>query len=259
MGASTSFSRSSAPPSVAAGNPARRSRGHSVAKSRAAWSIPNFRGGLLESLLWSRACSRGASSPPRCTQAARRARATDRGDVRDDEWRVEELASVVRPAYPYSDLGPLALESVLDVLSGRYPSDDLRAATAHRVGPRGRHASRARRPAPGVTTRAHSRPRALHGEPRRHGRRVGELDEEMSTRAASRDVHSLGASTWPHREINQSPVLVTPGQASRESAFWHETRRAAVELGLARARWSASCAALEPARRQSGCDPRRLR
>src|SRR5258708_23173638 len=41
------------------------------------------------------------------------------------EWSVEELGRVVRRAYPYSDLGPRAFESVLDMLSGRYPSDDF--------------------------------------------------------------------------------------------------------------------------------------
>src|SRR5437764_1242074 len=42
-----------------------------------------------------------------------------------DEWDVEELGRVVRRAYPYSDLGPRAFESVLDMLSGRYPSDQF--------------------------------------------------------------------------------------------------------------------------------------
>src|SRR6202035_588050 len=42
-----------------------------------------------------------------------------------DEWGVEELGRVVRRAYPYSDLGPRAFESVLDMLSGRYPSDEF--------------------------------------------------------------------------------------------------------------------------------------
>src|SRR5260370_817349 len=42
-----------------------------------------------------------------------------------DEWRVDELAAVVRRAYPYSELGPRSFESVLDMLSGRYPSDEF--------------------------------------------------------------------------------------------------------------------------------------
>src|SRR5258708_37526811 len=41
------------------------------------------------------------------------------------EWGVEDLGRVVRRAYPYSALGPRAFESVLDMLSGRYPSDDF--------------------------------------------------------------------------------------------------------------------------------------
>src|SRR6266851_2859677 len=42
-----------------------------------------------------------------------------------DEWRVDELGAAVRRAYPYSDLGPRSFESVLDMLSGRYPSDEF--------------------------------------------------------------------------------------------------------------------------------------
>src|SRR5439155_9582444 len=42
-----------------------------------------------------------------------------------DEWKVDELAAVVRRAYPYSELGPRAFESVVDMLSGRYPSDEF--------------------------------------------------------------------------------------------------------------------------------------
>ena len=42
-----------------------------------------------------------------------------------DEWRVDDLARVVRRAYPYSELGPRAFESVLDMLSGRFPSDEF--------------------------------------------------------------------------------------------------------------------------------------
>ena len=41
-----------------------------------------------------------------------------------DTWRVEDLAGVVRRAYPFSGLGDRALESVLEMLAGAYPAED---------------------------------------------------------------------------------------------------------------------------------------
>src|SRR5256714_5030035 len=42
-----------------------------------------------------------------------------------EEWSVAALSELVHRAYPFSDLGPRALESTLDMLSGRYPSDEF--------------------------------------------------------------------------------------------------------------------------------------
>ena len=42
-----------------------------------------------------------------------------------DDWSVEELEALVRRAAPFAGLSRLVLESVLDMLSGRYPSDEF--------------------------------------------------------------------------------------------------------------------------------------
>src|SRR5260370_26479323 len=42
-----------------------------------------------------------------------------------EEWSVAALSELGHRAYPFSDLGPRALESTLDMLSGRYPSDEF--------------------------------------------------------------------------------------------------------------------------------------
>src|SRR5207245_3977060 len=42
-----------------------------------------------------------------------------------DVWPVDRLGALIRRAYPFSDLGPRSLEAVLDMLSGRYPSDEF--------------------------------------------------------------------------------------------------------------------------------------
>src|SRR5207249_4244857 len=46
-------------------------------------------------------------------------------DLVMEEWSVAALSELVHRAYPFSDLGPRALESTLDMLSGRYPSDEF--------------------------------------------------------------------------------------------------------------------------------------
>src|ERR671910_3588537 len=42
-----------------------------------------------------------------------------------EPWSVEDLAALVRRAAPFATLPTSALESVLDMLSGRYPSDEF--------------------------------------------------------------------------------------------------------------------------------------
>src|SRR5581483_11443434 len=43
----------------------------------------------------------------------------------DEEIEVDELHRLVRGAYPFADLSRVQLENVLDMLAGRYPSDEF--------------------------------------------------------------------------------------------------------------------------------------
>src|SRR5204863_6360583 len=43
----------------------------------------------------------------------------------DEEVEVAELHELVRGAYPFADLSRTQLENVLDMLAGRYPSDEF--------------------------------------------------------------------------------------------------------------------------------------
>ncbi len=92
-----------------------------------------------------------------------------------DEWKVDELAALVRRAANFAELSDEVFTSVLDLLAGPLPERRVRrAAAAHRVGPRQRHRPRPRRRA---TARGHERrhdprPRAVRRLPaRRHPRR----------------------------------------------------------------------------------------
>ena len=42
-----------------------------------------------------------------------------------DDWETGELFGLIRRAAPYADLTRGMFESVLDMLSGRYPSDEF--------------------------------------------------------------------------------------------------------------------------------------
>ena len=42
-----------------------------------------------------------------------------------DEWKLDDLADVVRAAAPFAELSDEVLASVLDLLSGRYPSEEF--------------------------------------------------------------------------------------------------------------------------------------
>ena len=42
-----------------------------------------------------------------------------------DQWTVDALFEAVRRAAPFAELGRGTFEGVLDMLSGRYPSDDF--------------------------------------------------------------------------------------------------------------------------------------
>jgi ATP-dependent Lhr-like helicase len=131
----------------------------------------------------------------------------------DEEISVDELHELVRAAYPFADLSRTQLENVLDMLAGRYPSDEFAELRPRIVWDRTAGVIRGRE---GVrrlaVTNAGTIPdRGLFGV---HlvdgGGRVGELDEEMVYEARAGQTFLLGASTWRIEEITRDRVLVSP-------------------------------------------------
>jgi ATP-dependent Lhr-like helicase len=131
----------------------------------------------------------------------------------DEEIAVRELHELVRAAYPFADLSRTQLENVLDMLAGRYPSDEFAELRPRIVWDRTagviRGRSGVRRLA--VTNAGTIPDRGLFGV---HlvdgGGRVGELDEEMVYEARAGQTFLLGASTWRIEEITRDRVLVSP-------------------------------------------------
>ena len=159
-----------------------------------------------------------------------------------DEWEVDGLEQAVRRAAPFASLTRPVFEAVLDMLSGRYPSEEFAGLRPRLVWDRVAGTIHGR---PGaqrlaVTSGGTIPDRGLFGVflPATEGkqaRRVGELDEEMVYESRVGDVFVLGASSWRIEDITPDRVIVTPapGQAGK-LPFWHgDTPGRPAELGEA--------------------------
>ena len=144
-----------------------------------------------------------------------------------DDWTVEDLFNVIRSAAPYAALTRSVFESVLDMLSGRYPSDEFAELrpritwdrVANKLTPR----QGARRVA--IINGGTIPDRGLYGvflTGGAKGARVGELDEEMVFESRNGDTIVLGASTWRIEEISHNQVMVSPAPGEPgKMPFWH--------------------------------------
>lgn len=163
-----------------------------------------------------------------------------------DDWTVDDLYDLARRAAPFATLTRPVLESVLDMLSGRYPSEEFAELRPRLVWDRiaGTLTGRPGAQRLAVTSGGTIPDRGLYGVflatgegggGRQGGRRVGELDEEMVYESRVGDVFTLGASTWRIEDITHDQVLVTPapGQPGK-LPFWHGDQQGRpLELGRA--------------------------
>ena len=129
-----------------------------------------------------------------------------------DDWPVDELAAMLRGAANYADLSDDALYAVLDLLAGRYPSDEFAELRPRIIWDRVEGVVRGR---PGaqrlaVTSGGTIPDRGLYGVFLPDGTRVGELDEEMVYESRPGETFLLGASTWRIQDITHERVVVTP-------------------------------------------------
>ncbi len=133
-----------------------------------------------------------------------------------DAWDADELYAVCRRAAPFTGLPRSAYDAVLDLLSGRYPSDDFAELRPRIVWDRvtGQLTGRPGAQRLAVTSGGTIPDRGLFGVflvgGEGPGRRVGELDEEMVYESRVGDVFALGATSWRIEDITHDRVLVTP-------------------------------------------------
>ncbi|WP_435299848.1 DNA glycosylase AlkZ-like family protein [Timonella sp. A28] len=194
--------------------------------------------------------------------------------VAAEDISYEDALALVRRSAPFSSLGEATFRAVLDMLSGRYPSEDFGELRARIVWDRTTNILSAR---PGAlrlaTTSGGTIPdRGLYGvfliddaqpasfayedgsdtstvDPRvttsgkkithKGGKRVGELDEEMVYESRVGDVFTLGSSTWRIEEITPDRVLVSPAPGvPGRLPFWKgDGLGRPVELGRAIGQW----------------------
>jgi ATP-dependent Lhr-like helicase len=141
-----------------------------------------------------------------------------------DDWSVDELAAVVRSAAPFAELSDDVLTSVLDLLAGRYPSEEFAELRPRIVWDRVAGVVRGRAGAQrlAVTNPGTIPDRGLFTVTLPDGTRVGELDEEMVYESRPGETFLLGASTWRIEDITFAKVVVTPAPGlPGKMPFWH--------------------------------------
>src|SRR3954462_9844790 len=141
-----------------------------------------------------------------------------------DDWSVADLPTLVRSSANYAELRDEVMANVLDLLAGRYPSEEFSELRPRIVWDRIDGVIRPRAGAQrlAVTSGGSIVDRGLFGVFLPDGTRVGELDEEMVYECRPGETFLLGASTWRIEDITHERVIVTPapGQPGK-MPFWH--------------------------------------
>ena len=133
-----------------------------------------------------------------------------------ESWDVDELFDLVRRCASFSSLPRAAYDATLDLLAGRYPSDEFSELRPRIVWDRvtGTLTGRPGAQRLAVTSGGTIPDRGLFGVflagAEGPGKRVGELDEEMVYESRVGDVFALGATSWRIQDITHDRVLVTP-------------------------------------------------
>lgn len=245
-----------APPSVASGLQRVGRAGHQVGAVSRGVFFPNHRGDLIESAVVVERMRAGAIEAvaelrnPLDVLAQQIVAITAGGEVATDD-----VYRLVRRASNFADLPRSVFDAVLDMLSGRYPSEDFAELRPRLVWQRDTDRLSAR---PGaqrlaVTSGGTIPDRGLFGvflagEDTGPGRRVGELDEEMVYETRVGDVFTLGTTSWRVEQITHDRVLVSPapGQPGRLPFWKGDAPARPAELGMAFGGFVRELAGLKP-------------
>lgn len=229
-----------APPSVASGLQRIGRAGHQVGAVSKGVIFPKYRGDLVQTAVVAERMKSGLIEELRYPRNPLDVLAQQIVAMTAlEEWTVDELETVVKRAAPYATLPRSALEATLDMLAGRYPSEEFAELRPRVVWDRVTGTLRGR---PGaqrlaVTNGGTIPDRGLFGVflVGEKASRVGELDEEMVYESRVGDVFVLGATSWRIEDITADRVLVSPAPGRPgKLPFWHgDTAGRPAELGAA--------------------------
>lgn len=228
MGAVDLVIQVEAPPSIASGLQRIGRAGHGVGQTSKGIVFPKYRGDLLSAAAAARQMLAGrveASAYPRNPLDVLAQQLVAMVAVED--WAVDDLYRAVRGAAPFAELPRSSFDEVLNLLSGRYPSDDFAGLRARITWDRINDRLSARRGAQRMAIlNAGTIPdRGLYGVfllgSEGVKNRVGELDEEMVFELQAGEVFRLGASMWRALDISKDQVIVEPAPGEQgKMPFW---------------------------------------
>lgn len=229
MGAVDLVIQVEAPFSVAAGLQRVGRAGHQIGAVSQGVFFPKFRGDLVQTAVIVERMRSGDIEHVRVPENPLDVLAQQLvAMVAMDTVTVSDAYALIRRAAPFHGVTTAVFQSVLDMVSGRYPSDEFGALRPRIVWDRATDELTPRKSAQrlAVTSGGTIPDRGLFGVflagAEGPGKRVGELDEEMVYESRVGDVFGLGTSSWRIEEITHDRVLVTPapGVAAR-LPFWH--------------------------------------
>ena len=271
MGAVDVVVQVESPPSVASGLQRVGRAGHQVGATSRGVFFPNHRGDLIESAVVVERMRAGAIEEVATLRnpldvlaqqivAITASAAITGPNEPATEIKADDVYALVRRADGFHDLPHSAFEATLDMLSGRYPSEDFAELRPRLIWQRDTGVLTAR---PGaqrlaVTSGGTIPDRGLFGvflvgegsASGRHnpGRRVGELDEEMVYETRVGDVFTLGTTSWRVEQITHDQVLVSPAPGTPgRLPFWKgDAPPRPLELGRAFGSFVREVGGLEP-------------
>jgi ATP-dependent helicase Lhr and Lhr-like helicase len=227
MGAVDLVLQIESPKSVARGLQRIGRAGHGVGQVSRGRIFPKFRGDLLECAVLARRMREGLIEatvvPQNPLDVLAQQIVAIAVSSEPDGIAVDELHELVTRTHSYATLSRALLENVLDMLDGRYPSQEFAELRPRIVWDRIAGTVRARKGARQLAiANAGTIPdRGLYAVTLPDGRRVGELDEEMVYEARPGQAFLLGASTWRIEEITRDRVIVTPAPGAPGAVpFW---------------------------------------
>ncbi|MGH8888284.1 MAG: DEAD/DEAH box helicase, partial [Acidothermaceae bacterium] len=241
MGAVDLVVQVESPPSVASGLQRIGRAGHQVGAISQGVIFPKYRGDLVQTAVVAERMKTGAIEAIRVPRNPLDVLAQHLVSMTAMEpWAVDDALALVRRAAPFSALPQSAFDAVLDMLAGRYPSDEFAELRPRLVWDRvaGTITGRPGAQRLAVTSGGTIPDRGLFGvflagadKPSR----VGELDEEMVYESRVGEVFTLGSSSWRIAEITHDRVLVVPAPGvPGKLPFWHgDALGRPLELGRA--------------------------